>query len=1119
MSKKLGKSNMIALITIYGQSRYSILAYRHLVKVLKEHRKMPSDSTVRLRLLPYILDNLTAKSSTVPFASKSGVLGFVKRVLVNGDTSTSLATGNKNNALIIPPSEWARLDLRCYNTFDDITCYSKCRCNTSLGQQDIRIESTDYVRARKRYSERPFTLWVSKDNVPFQGQVGMTVSLSTFRDQIIPQSVPPSSRLSLRSMVVKNEEHRCIEASILCTYVVQHSAETGPFLSEGLKQKDDEARVVSVEQCVSLLQRMLPTSSPGTDPVSIPSSTSSTTSAKFTLNIGDHLTLLSSPDDIRGHCMLVFINRYWASRLDDDRQFIFFVHASESDHAQADWIPAFGMPRFVSQPVSDQDDMEGRDRGQGCFKTGLLSNGQRFYMYRLLLYADDFNPRSALFPRGSVGGVYMSPAGFSVRTRRSQKTIRTISVTPNGISTNFVLDFIIDDLVSASLDGIQCVDPFGEQIVCYFDILGFLADYPASSTVVDVLGHTASAPCTHCGFVLLRSLLRSRYAFSTILNSCHSMLRRTQWRVTSMRSSGFSTDHARQLGLKDASGNPIEKRGKFPLLKLAARYNKSLLQLTHSPPFNSDYKDGYQLNIVAPDHLITGLMKGTLFCTFTQLPSDSDRDNLQILLKSSMLEFGFQTQLVFFQKKKLVPGLTMSLIYAIFTVLPALLESMGRLDTIPTKKLIFNLHNFASLAFWWPSLRTDGSQAWAFIHGNNSTHYHSALHRIACNFVRSVDRYVTKHPSLGKYVDRPNTHRLLELTTHTLSIYRHLLYVCELVFESAHQPLKFLLSRNTTSKSHITAAQIIVIKDWIFRIWGSWFRYQSDNSSASERAASMHTLMRLFCGEKFDKLDWAGEHLQPMKSDIQQHIIDVLSGTIGDILCEWYVDNSDDSDKDGQWVVHEREDKLTIQNERRQLYDHATSDLGSILNISPTKFIFPTHVMFRRGFGSCCASSHEKLRVGDVVQVLVSARADKSRFVEPSTSGDGKHSFFLIVGMVAEHKTNIVLLIRRCESTHPSHLSSHLPDYNNPLINRTSIPTSSLNSSNLLYIRLDVGIRKVGVLHDCKTDSGCRFNSDHRTVAHSRCTLDGGHFFYCRDLQVIRRVGHSVIHFLSFISS
>ena len=76
----------------------------------------------------------------------------------------------------------------------------------------------------------------------------------------------------------------------------------------------------------------------------------------------------------------------------------------------------------------------------------------RNYVYRLILYVDDFNPRSTLFPKGSVGGVYMSPSGLHVWSRRSQYSIRTVSLTPAGVSTSSIIDFLVDDLVIGSID-------------------------------------------------------------------------------------------------------------------------------------------------------------------------------------------------------------------------------------------------------------------------------------------------------------------------------------------------------------------------------------------------------------------------------------------------------------------------------------------------------------------------------------------------------------------------------------------------------------------------------------------------------------------------------------------
>ena len=167
-----------------------------------------------------------------------------------------------------------------------------------------------------------------------------------------------------------------------------------------------------------------------------------------------------------------------------------------------------------------------------------------------------------------------------------------------------------------------------------------------------------------------------------------------------MRSANINDIEARQLGLEPLQASLIDTPGKAPLLKLAAVFNRRLIRHTRETPFPLDALDDYNINIIAPDYLLTGLMKGALYCTFSQLSTDTERDILQLRLKASLLEFGFQSQTLLFKDKKLVPGLSMSMIYAIFSVLPTLLKSMGLLDKLPTRHIIIHLHTFMCLGFW-----------------------------------------------------------------------------------------------------------------------------------------------------------------------------------------------------------------------------------------------------------------------------------------------------------------------------------------------------------------------------------------------------------------------------------
>ena len=198
-------------------------------------------------------------------------------------------------------------------------------------------------------------------------------------------------------------------------------------------------------------------------------------------------------------------------------------------------------------------------------------------------------------------------------------------------------------------------------------------------------------------------------------------------------------------------------------------------------------------------------------------------------MKSSLCEHGFQSHSVLFKdkKQKLVPGLSMSVLYCIFTVLPVTLQALGYLENLPSKSMLLNLHRFFCLAFWFPSMDHDGEKAWDFVLGSGMSAYHRNLHILASNFIKSTNKFRKLYPDLVKHVDRPNILRLLELVCHTIPSFNHIDYVCELVFESSHQPLKFFLSRNHTLNSHIYSVQLILAKDWMMRISALWSMYLS----------------------------------------------------------------------------------------------------------------------------------------------------------------------------------------------------------------------------------------------------------------------------------------------------
>ena len=189
-----------------------------------------------------------------------------------------------------------------------------------------------------------------------------------------------------------------------------------------------------------------------------------------------------------------------------------------------------------------------------------------------------------------------------VKSRRSQATIRTLSLTPPDVSSNVILDMMINDLVDGCLNGFQCVDALGQKVRCFFDVIGFVADYPASTAVVDTKGHTAFAPCTHCTFHFSRSPFTSKYAFSTSITSCNPTYRRTDNRTWAFRSAWMDARDLKQLGLVPVGCESLLSVGTSTILKLSHIHSQKLQSLREKLNPNAHLLDGYNINVIAPDH-------------------------------------------------------------------------------------------------------------------------------------------------------------------------------------------------------------------------------------------------------------------------------------------------------------------------------------------------------------------------------------------------------------------------------------------------------------------------------------------------------------------------------------
>lgn len=275
-------------------------------------------------------------------------------------------------------------------------------------------------------------------------------------------------------------------------------------------------------------------------------------------------------------------------------------------------------------------------------------------------------------PKGQWG-CYFVPLSTGLRSRRCGTSIRTISLTATGFSTNEVLDFIIPDLLKGATEGFKTYDAAGEKVLMFIKVIGFKGDYPEASKVLGVLIHSARTPCTVCTFRHLTAITLSRFGYSTLIHSLNSGFGRSFRKCLSLRSCNLSTKSVKYFGMVQGSIGDIDEFRRWPLFKLACALDavRASVSLTkdEKPVINVDF-DPYSRNFVAPDHLLAEIGKYLLEFIFLTITSAQTRSKLDLLLFIYLKRLGLGIHASLFNPQRHVLNfISMSTVYALLTVI------------------------------------------------------------------------------------------------------------------------------------------------------------------------------------------------------------------------------------------------------------------------------------------------------------------------------------------------------------------------------------------------------------------------------------------------------------------
>ena len=465
---------------------------------------------------------------------------------------------------------------------------------------------------------------------------------------------------------------------------------------------------------------------------------------------------------------------------------------------------------------------------------GQLQDGRNYLRVPLLLFADDFSATGGR--GGSSGGCYILPLLVPVWARRGMHSVRAIGLSPPGVSSNVTMKHIVEDIVACGTTGVEIELLEGRRVVIFGEVVGFVGDYPGEAHALDVMGPTASAPCTLCIFQRSSPVLdetSTRYAYTTSVHSADPSFRRTKDKMRVIRQKAANADDLKDVGLKALSESELARLPLHHLSDELERHRcKVPLTREGQPVVNFDF-DPYQNSFVGPSHLFYGLSQNILeamlrFCTPEQR-RQVDSLLFKVLCGSGVVDAG---SFIHRERPKL-HTMTISTTIAVLLVAPWAFSSVlglsfNAIDETEQgehedlrKRILNALYLFKKLVYatlYLPSSETDGLAELEQLDKNNGEDRLLVLRALSVKYVQAIDRLCRNSVELCSVLDKPNVHRLLELYMHTLPRLGHVKTADELQFESFHQPLKRGLAKSNHQDGHIKAMREVIANEWRARI-------------------------------------------------------------------------------------------------------------------------------------------------------------------------------------------------------------------------------------------------------------------------------------------------------------
>ena len=1081
---------MLAYLSISGRAPFSALQYATLVSAVRtarartltdvneDHAEDRTDyhlhtyKTIRAQMKRYLGGWCLPKSTLVYIGGPS---------LPTSRSPSYVSTINAGRKRVehcvslVLPSEWAKMDISTPSFYADAYEHPR-RADSDF----LTIENTPIVNSRAAFCGKTCVVWSYRNGVPCVSQPGDTLTYPTAAppsSQTIPDDVRTHWPFHCSTAGTEQEKTWSTDAIVVCAWTV--GSQPGSEQRQSLHMTPLERALYERMQTpsVELFEERRPHRI-----LERSTALQSLMSHSVRCFAGDICVLLRPAHTQSSDHTCVFVGSAVQNALRKPSERLLWI---KSEHVLR---PNLCMQHTAAVHVVDIPTCSKQEthspRGAYGFGSvtnkGFLENGERYVVYRFALYADGFNQFKAQHDSRSVTGCYILPLGLSVDNRNGSSATRPITLASSSTSEYKVIHSVLDDISRAARTGLKGSDPYGREVNILLDPVSFYGDYPAVSACCDALGHTANAFCTHCHVVKRRAPGSSKMLNNTVHHSRRLGVMRTDTRSEALRSSSLPSTVLRLLGMRSNTNADADQ---VPLIALGKRLRRAA-----RPPLRDDGNythtslfDSSMSTAIAPDHLVNGLVKNVLTVVFSTL-NNNQRRKIEVQILDMAIRNGLPVTgaILRWGKNHAYQGIMNQTMSALMCIL--LCTSVIFYIEFPAPEcIVYRLPNvlqrFVAKLYYWPS-RDGGNpndeHMWT---EEGRMKYYGELANLAFSYLDACEQVHKSNPPLGKVLDKPNAHRALELTLHTVPAFGHALQCSELVLETTHRIFKEWMEKNTNASSHITAMERALIRDWNGRLYTFYNCFC--NGSEFEKGQAESGLLRMIVGEQSRFVKRNDPFWKTFLHDFRTAVHNAFQEPVLSMMSESMVLHSP-RERVSRWEMFEKEGSANLDYDQDEVVkkglEKLQRDYGCEEGTDMHPFIIcrtARFVRYHTGDRRKLSYPHGTITRGCAVSAIqedVERTSERDRFKVLR--------FFLVYAIVEAESKDIWLVTRRLrEANVPRGICSKYKRY-------------SVGSSAVELLQLTNCVRRVACVHVC--DTRCSYNEEKREMVHSLDATDGG---------------------------